>query len=250
MEPAVYPTHRAPVVTWGQDFRDGMGGRTMSEGRLIAVSNRLPLTVRRQRAGGWKVEHSSGGLSSAMRPILKGRDGLWIGWPGEGPRIPDPERDALMADWREEFGYVIVDLPPAVARKFYEGYANQTLWPLFHQFTTWFDYEAEGWAAYVAANRRFRDVVLEHYRPGDRVWVHDYHLMLLPRMVRDHCPDARIGFFLHTPFPPAESFATLRGASALLQGVLGANRIGFHTRDYGRHFTAAVQLLLGHPPAS
>jgi trehalose 6-phosphate synthase/phosphatase len=217
----------------------------MSEGRLIAVSNRLPLTVRRQRSGGWKVEHSSGGLSSAMRPILKGRDGLWIGWPGEGPRVPDPERDALMVDWREKYGYVIVDLPPAVARKFYEGYANQTLWPLFHQFTTWFDYEAEGWAAYVAANRRFRDVVLEHYRPGDRVWVHDYHLMLLPRMLRDVEPEVRCGFFLHIPFPAPEVFRALPHRDEILQGLLGADLTCFQTHNDLQHFRTSLTRVLG-----
>ena len=217
----------------------------MSEGRLIAVSNRLPLTVRRGRQGGWKVEESSGGLASAMRPILKDREGLWIGWPGEGPRTPDPERDALMADWPERYGYVTVDLPPAVARKFYEGYANQTLWPLFHQFTTWFDYEAEGWAAYVAANRRFRDVVLEHYRPGDRIWIHDYHLMLLPRMLRDVEPEVNCGFFLHIPFPAPEVFRALPHRDEILQGLLGADLTCFQTHNDLQHFRTSLTRVLG-----
>jgi trehalose 6-phosphate synthase/phosphatase len=217
----------------------------MNEGRLIVVSNRLPLTVRRSRHGGWKVEESPGGLASAMRPILAERGGVWIGWPGEGPRTADPERDALMAGWEESHGYVPVDLPAAVARKFYEGYANQTLWPLFHQFPTWFEYDAEGWAAYVAANRRFRDVVLDQYRPGDSVWIHDYHLMLLPRMLRDVEPEVRAGFFLHIPFPAPEIFRALPHRDEILQGLLGADLVCFQTHYDLQHFRTSLTRVLG-----
>ena len=130
------------------------------KGRLLVVSNRLPLSVRKTRDGRWRSEPTSGGLQSAMTPILQQRGGVWIGWPGYGPRISDEGWDDQIAGWKRDHGYVAVDLPSDLARKFYEGYANQTLWPLFHSFSTRFDYDAELWAAYVTANRRFRDAVL------------------------------------------------------------------------------------------
>ena len=179
----------------------------MAGGKLIVVSNRLPLSLRRQGES-WAAEPSSGGLTSAVGPILRGTSGVWLGWPGHAPRERDPGREALLDDWRRTHGFVAVDLPADLARRFYEGYANQTLWPLFHSFATNFACDAEGWTAYVAANRRFRDAVLEHLEPGDTVWIHDYHLMLLPRLIRDVVPEARIGFFLHIPFPPSETLRT------------------------------------------
>jgi trehalose 6-phosphate synthase/phosphatase len=152
-----------------------------------------------------------------------------------------------MATWRERLGYVPVELPADVARKFYEGYANQTLWPLFHSFPTRFEYDPEGWAAYVAANRRFRDAVLDQLEPGDTVWVHDYHLMLLPRMLREVTPDARIGFFLHIPFPPSELLRILPRRDEVLRGLLGADLVAFQTHVDMQHFRSSVLRLMGLP---
>ena len=105
------------------------------EGRLIVVSNRLPFTLR--RAGeAWRTERSSGGLASALDPVLKRTGGLWLGWSGDSPADPDPGRDEQLSGWKKKHGYVTVELPGDVARNFYEGYANQTLWPLFHNFPT------------------------------------------------------------------------------------------------------------------
>ena len=193
----------------------------MAEGKLIVVSNRLPLSVRRGPEG-WVAEPSSGGLASAVNPILKQRGGLWIGWPGHAPREADADRrDPARRGARSEHGFVTVDLPADLARRFYEGYANQTLWPLFHNFATNFEADPEGWTAYVTANRRFRDAVLEHLEPGDTVWIHDYHLMLLPRLIRDVAPEARVGFFLHIPFPASETFRILPHRDEVLRGLLG-----------------------------
>src|SRR3954466_7432994 len=119
----------------------------MAEGKLIVVSNRLPLSIR-HGPGGWAAEPSAGGLASAVNPLLKERGGLWIGWPGHGPRELDPQREQLLEEGQKEHGYVGGGLPPALARRFYEGYANQTLWPLFHNFATNFESDPEGWAAY------------------------------------------------------------------------------------------------------
>jgi trehalose 6-phosphate synthase/phosphatase len=175
--------------------------------------------------------------------------GLWIGWSGLTQGASRGVHSALTCRLRD-LGVLSVPLTDEEVAGYYRGYSNSALWPVLHDclqhtLVTWRD-----WELYRAVNQRYADIVAQHLQPGDRVWVQDFHLMLLPRLLRDRCPDARIGFFLHTPFPPAESFATLRQASALLEGVLGANRIGFHTRDYARNFTAAVQLVLGHSPGS
>jgi trehalose 6-phosphate synthase/phosphatase len=218
----------------------------MAEGKLIVVSNRLPLSIRRG-PDGWAAVPSAGGLASAVDPILKERGGLWIGWPGHGPREADPEHEALLRKWEADHRYAAVDLPPELARRFYEGYANQTLWPLFHNFATNFESDVEGWAAYVAANRRFRDAVLEHLEPGDTVWVHDYHLMLLPRLIRDVAPEARVGFFLHIPFPASETFRILPHRDEVLRGLLGADLVAFQTHLDLQHFRSSLLRLIGLP---
>src|SRR5512133_1582470 len=127
--------------------------------RLLVVSNRLPLTLRRTGTG-WSGEPSAGGLATALGPVLAERGGAWIGWPGEGPQEPDPQRDEVLRQWEQQRGYVAVDLPEDLGNRFYHGFANQALWPLFHQFPGRMVYDAAGWAAYVEANERFRDAVL------------------------------------------------------------------------------------------
>jgi trehalose 6-phosphate synthase/phosphatase len=226
---------------------DATPGPGAGEGRLLVVSNRLPLSIKKLRDGRWRSEPTSGGLQSAMGPILERRGGLWIGWPGYGPRTTDEGWNHQLERWRSERGYVAVDLPADLARKFYEGYANQTLWPLFHSFSTRFDYEAELWAAYVTANRRFRDAVLEQLAPGDTVWIHDYHLMLLPRMLREVAPETRIGFFLHIPFPASELLRILPRRDEVLRGLLGADLIAFQTHADLQHFRASLLRLVGLP---
>ncbi|HUG53957.1 MAG TPA: bifunctional alpha,alpha-trehalose-phosphate synthase (UDP-forming)/trehalose-phosphatase [Vicinamibacteria bacterium] len=220
----------------------------MAEGKLIVVSNRLPLSLR-QGPEGWRAEPSAGGLASALGPILKARGGVWIGWPGHGPREVDPGRESLLREWEESHGYAAVALPPGLARKFYEGYANQTLWPLFHNFATNFESDGEGWTSYVAANRHFRDAVLEHLQPGDTIWIQDYHLMLLPRLIRDVAPEARIGFFLHVPFPASETFRIAPRRDDILRGLLGADLVGFQTHLDLQHFRSSLLRVIGLPSA-
>jgi trehalose 6-phosphate synthase/phosphatase len=214
------------------------------EGRLIVVSNRLPFTIRRSGEA-WRTDRSSGGLATALDPVLKRTGGLWLGWPGDAPPVPDPGRDAQVRSWKDKHGYVAVELPADVARNFYEGYANQTLWPLFHNFPTNVEFDAEGWQAYVEANRRFRDVVLENVEPGDLVWVHDYHLMLLPGLLREALPQASIGFFLHIPFPASEVFRILPRREELLRGLLGADLLSFQTHADLQHFRASLLRICG-----
>ncbi len=216
-----------------------------SEQRLIVVSNRLPVTLRRQGEE-WKVLASAGGLVTAMNPILKRTNGLWIGWPGDSSNIGDPGRQAAIDEWAERQRYIIVDIPQKTAELYYEGYSNQTIWPLFHYFPSLLTYDPKSWNAYIEANKRFRDAVLKHARPGDLIWVHDYQLMMLPQLLRDELPDAQIGFFLHIPFPSSELFRLLPGRDELLQGLLGADLLAFQTHAHLQHFRSALLRIGGY----
>ncbi|HVG31131.1 MAG TPA: bifunctional alpha,alpha-trehalose-phosphate synthase (UDP-forming)/trehalose-phosphatase [Pyrinomonadaceae bacterium] len=222
-----------------------MSSQSNTDSRLIVVSNRLPFTMK--RAGdSWRTERSAGGLASAMGPILKSTQGLWIGWSGDSSESPDEKRRATLARWAERDRYFAVELPERVARGFYEGYSNQAVWPLFHHFPSLLKFTPEDWHAYVEANRRFRDVALEHLRPGDLVWVHDYQLMLLPQLLREAAPEVRVGFFLHIPFPSSSVFRLLPRREELLGGLLGADYLAFHTYGYLQNFRASALRVLGH----
>src|SRR3954447_18396179 len=134
--------------------------------RLVVVSNRLPVTLK--RAGeGWRTERSSGGLATAMGPLLKRTNGIWVGWSGEASGINDEKREQLLKRWAERDRYFAVDLSPDIVQGFYEGYSNQTLWPLFHHFPSQLRFDPEDWHAYVEANKQFRDVLLKHLQPDD-----------------------------------------------------------------------------------
>jgi trehalose 6-phosphate synthase/phosphatase len=220
-----------------------MGG--MSDGRLLVVSNRLPVTLVPATEGGWRTQHSSGGLATAMGPIMARNGGVWLGWPGDTSTRVDPGREDELRRWRDERGFAAVELPGEVALRFYEGFANQSLWPLFHQFPTRLQFDSGGWDAYVQANQRFRDAVLEHIAPGDVVWIHDYHLMLLPQMLREAAPAATTGFFLHIPFPNSEMFRILPRRAEVLRGLLGADLLAFQTFSDLQHFRSSLLRVLG-----
>ncbi len=221
-----------------------MASQTSNEQRLIVVSNRLPFTLKHADEG-WSVERSSGGLATAMAPLLARSNGLWIGWSGDTTDSDDPQRQKLLDEWAEHERCFVVDLPPDVAYGFYEGYSNQTLWPLFHHFPSLLKFNPEYWQAYVDANRRYRDVILEHLQPGDLLWIHDYQLILLPQMLREAAPETHIGFFLHTPFPSSSIFRLLPRREELLHGLLGADYLAFHTYSYLQNFRNSVLRILG-----
>ena len=214
------------------------------DARLIVVSNRLPLTLQRTEEG-WKTTRSSGGLASAMDPFLRKGKGEWIGWSGDAGEQDNPERRAILAEWAQKERCFAVDLSEEVAAGFYEGYANQTLWPVFHNFPSQLRFDARSWEAYVEANRIFSDKVVERYKPNDLIWVHDYQLMLLPQMLREKLPDAAIGFFLHIPFPSSEIFPVLPRREELLEGLIGADLLAFQTHGHLQQFRAALLRVLG-----
>ncbi len=245
----------------------------MTAERLLVVSNRLPLTLRRT-GGRWRGEPSAGGLVAALAPIMARTEGLWLGWPGEGgssdaswsdaaarpdaaerpdagahadtgPSDGAAARSELLAAWERDDGYVPVELPPRLSRAFYEGYSNDTLWPLLHGFPTRATFDAETWLAYLDANDRFAAAAVARHRPGDLVWVHDYQLTLVPELIRRDLTDARIGFFLHVPFPGVEIFKALPEREAVLRGLLGADLIAFQAHGHLLDFRRALLEVLG-----
>lgn len=172
-------------------------------------------------------------------------DKLWIGWPGiVSEDLTPADKRTITRRLRKE-GFVPVYLSRAEIEGFYEGYSNDTLWPLFHYFTSYVHYSSDYYATYQAVNKRFLQAVRHHITADSTVWVHDYHLMLLPRMIRTIAKSASIGFFLHIPFPSFEIFRSLPERQAILRGLLGADLIGFHVYDYARHFLSSCLRLLG-----
>jgi trehalose 6-phosphate synthase/phosphatase len=212
-------------------------------GRLLLVSNRLPVTAIVD-ATGVHVEQSSGGLATGLRGPHERSDSLWIGWPGELPKLRAKRRAELDVRLRE-LRCVPVHLSRTEVRRFYDDVSNGTLWPLFHYMVDQLPQETRGWDTYRDVNNKFADAVAEHYRPGDMIWVHDYQLMLLPQMLRERLPGANIGFFLHIPFPSSEVFSVLPWREEILEGLLGADLIGFHTPPYLRHFATSLRRVLG-----
>lgn len=222
----------------------GLSTAPPRDGRLIVVSNRLPLTLQKTEEG-WTTVRSSGGLASAMGPLLQRGSGEWIGWAGHSGEEDNPNRRAVLSEWLEKDRCFSVELPKDLAHRFYEGHANQTLWPVFHNFPSQLKFGAKNWEAYVEGNRTFAEAVIARYRPNDLIWVHDYHLMLLPKMLRDKLPDAAIGFFLHIPFPSSEIFPVLPRREELLEGLLGADLLAFQTHGHLQQFRAALLRVLG-----
>jgi trehalose 6-phosphate synthase/phosphatase len=212
--------------------------------RLLIVSNRLPVTVRLAEGGVVSVEPSTGGLATGMKGPHERLGGLWIGWPGDLEGLPMEARrevDRQLAELR----LAGVPLSPDEITRYYEGYSNAILWPLFHYSVARLPSEVSGFDTYEQVNARFADAVAARWQPGDLVWIHDYQLMLVPAMLRERVPDARIGFFLHIPFPSSEIFRLLPQRERLLEGLLGADLLGFHTATFLRHFASAALRLVG-----
>ncbi len=215
------------------------------ESRVLIVSNRLPVTIRRE-GDGFEVERSPGGLSTGLWGPHSRGEGWWLGWPGLGGDLTASDQESLTARLSRD-RLAPVFLTPNELTRYYDGFANGFIWPVFHYLTGQVPLKTEDWPVYREVNERFADEVVARYREGDQIWVHDYHLMLVPALLRQRLPRARIGFFLHIPFPAAEVFRTLPHREDLLRGLLGADLIGFHTTSYLRHFASALLMLLGLP---
>lgn len=217
------------------------------------MSNRLPFTVVKED-GGLQFKVSSGGLTTGLWSYLeRGAAGseerpefVWLGWPGAS--VAPEDEPAVKAYAEKEFKAQPVFLPEERMDRFYHGFCNKTLWPLFHYFPDLTLYEEEYWEEYKQVNHMFAEAVLKVLRPDDLLWVHDYQLMLVPGLVRERFPDMPIGFFLHIPFPSYEVFRLLPRAwrVEIIEGLLGSSLVGFHTYDYTRDFLTSVLRTVGY----
>ncbi|MGM0573177.1 MAG: bifunctional alpha,alpha-trehalose-phosphate synthase (UDP-forming)/trehalose-phosphatase, partial [Bacteroidota bacterium] len=219
--------------------------------RLLIVSNRLPVSVSKEN-GSFVTAKSAGGLVSGLSDFLQNlgkdtseiTDYLWLGWPGMS--IDKPDEDNVRAKVKEEFRAEPVFFSKELMDKVYLGFCNKTIWPLFHYFPNFARFNLEYWHEYQRMNEIFRDELLKTIQPDDIIWVHDYHLMLLPALLREKVTNP-IGFFLHIPFPTYEMYRMLHKDSRaeILRGLLGADMLGFHTHDYAQYFLRCVLRILG-----
>lgn len=219
--------------------------------RVVIVSNRLPVKIVASEAG-VHCEESVGGLATGIESWLKAglgvsgvTDYLWVGWPGVSDE--DLDRDKVVSALAEHRFHPVF-LSQQRMDHFYHGFCNATIWPLFHYFPSYCVYDEAHWQSYEEVNRVFRETLEGILKPGDIVWIQDYHLMLLPRLLREKFDSLPIGFFLHIPFPSFEIFRLLpqRWRSQILEGLMGADLVGFHTHDYTQNFLQCVQRLLGY----
>ena len=218
----------------------------MSEGKVLVVSNRLPVTINRGSDGSYDYSMSSGGLVTALQGLKKSTEFQWLGWPGI--ELPEDEQERVNKDLMEKFKCTAIFLSDNIADLHYNGFSNSILWPLFHYHPGEMNFDENAWAAYIEANREFAIKIASQVNDNDMVWVHDYHLMLLPQMLREELGNSRknvrIGFFLHTPFPSSEIYRILPVRKEILVGVLSCDLIGFHTYDYARHFLSSVSRIV------
>jgi trehalose 6-phosphate synthase/phosphatase len=213
--------------------------------RIHILSNRLPYNTSRI-GDDFDITPSVGGLATGVKSIYKRYEGNWIGWPGIASEDLAGDDTVGIESVLAQENCVAVHLSRDEVNQYYEGFSNETIWPLFHYFTEFAEYRQEHWDAYVKVNRKFADAALRIAAPGDVIWVHDYQLLLAPRMIKEARTDVTIGFFLHIPFPSYEVFRILPWRSEIIEGMLGADLIGFHTYDYQRHFFSCVRRLFGH----
>ena len=210
--------------------------------RLVIISNRLPITID-SKAGELIYYPSAGGLATGLSSLDRNLEKVWIGWPGTAI---DPGREKEVRQDLASKDLFPVFLSPEEIALYYEGFCNKSIWPHFHYFTQYTIYKSDYWEAYQAVNQKFADAAISQLREGDQVWVHDYQLMLLPHLIRKAFPEISIGFFLHIPFPSYEIFRILPWREELLEGLLDADQIGFHTYDYMRHFLSAAYRIAGY----
>ncbi|WP_068155293.1 alpha,alpha-trehalose-phosphate synthase (UDP-forming) [Rhodococcus phenolicus] len=212
---------------------------TFTESDFVVVANRLPVDLERLPDGTTRWKRSPGGLVTALEPILRTQRGAWVGWAG----VADADLDPIVDD---DLVMHPVPLSAQEIADYYEGFSNATLWPLYHDVIVRPEYHREWWNAYVEVNRRFAEAAAKAAAQGATVWVQDYQLQLVPKMLRMLRPDLTIGFFLHIPFPPVELFMQMPWRTEIVDGLLGADLIGFHLPGGAQNFLYLARRLAGH----
>ncbi|MBN2636421.1 MAG: bifunctional alpha,alpha-trehalose-phosphate synthase (UDP-forming)/trehalose-phosphatase [Prolixibacteraceae bacterium] len=213
--------------------------------KIHIISNRLPLSISKSEEE-IELTPSVGGLATGMRSIYREFGGKWIGWPGINSNELTKQDKVNIDRELEKESCLAVHLSQEELSLYYEGFSNNVIWPLFHYFAQYIEYNSDYWEAYKKVNQKFAEKTLEILEDGDIVWIHDYQLLLVPEIIKSRKPGVTIGFFLHIPFPSFEVFRTLPWRKELIKGMLGADLIGFHTYDYERHFFSSVRRLLGY----
>ena len=210
--------------------------------RTIIVSNRLPIKISNLDKS-FEFSSTSGGLATGMKSIHKKNNFLWIGWPGiDKKSLGNNFVKAEKLLYKKN--YIPVFLKKKEINDFYYGTSNEALWPLFHYFIEFSIFNKSHWKSYIDVNNKFADCVIKHAKKDDVIWVHDYQLLLCPKIIKTKRPDLTVGFFLHIPFPSFEIFRIFPWREELLEGILGSDLIGFHTYDYVRHFLSSVKRIL------
>lgn len=211
--------------------------------KTIIVSNRLPLQVTIENDV-LNISPSVGGLATGMKSVHAEGNGVWVGWSGIPEENLKGSLSEKVAKAIQKEKCISVPLSNQDIEEYYEGFSNRALWPLFHYFMEYTKFEQNEWEAYKRVNQKFADIIIGELNDGDTVWVHDYQLLLLPKMIKEKKPNTTIGFFLHIPFPSYEIFRTFPWREEILSGMLGSDLLGFHTYDYERHFLSSVKRIL------
>jgi trehalose 6-phosphate synthase len=219
------------------------GSDTPGRSRLIVVSNRLPVSFKRAADGRWSAEPGSGGLVTALLPVLRDRGGTWIGWPGAAGAAPDFEPALAAAGGKAGYALAAVPLDQAEVRDFYLGFSNEVVWPLFHDLPGLCNFDPAYWRTYLDVNRKYALAVHDHADRGAFVWVHDYHLMGVGAEMRALGSQARLAFFLHIPFPSPDIFMKMPWRRPVVESLLQYDLVGFQTARDRRNFMACVQAL-------
>ncbi|MFN0292673.1 bifunctional alpha,alpha-trehalose-phosphate synthase (UDP-forming)/trehalose-phosphatase [Pedobacter helvus] len=207
--------------------------------KTIIISNRLPVKISKNK-GKYVLTKSEGGLATGLGDVYKNGSMLWVGWPG----IEIPEKDQpQIAKQLASLNLIPVFLTQEEINLFYEGFSNEVLWPVFHYLVTYARFEQTYWDSYVAVNEKFAAATQNAFNEGDKIWIQDYQLLCLPSLLRERLTDTTIGFFQHIPFPSFEIFRLIPWRDKLIEGMLGADLIGFHTYDDVRHFLSAASRL-------
>jgi trehalose 6-phosphate synthase len=217
--------------------------RTRAASSLIVVSNRLPFSFRRAKGGRWRAEPGSGGLVTALLPVLRNRGGTWVGWPGAAATAREFSSALSAAGRGAGYRLAAVALDAREVRDFYQGFSNEVLWPLFHDLPSLCNFDPAYWRRYCEVNRKYARAVRRRAAPGDFVWVHDYHLINLGAELRALGTRARLAFFLHIPFPSPDVFMKLPWRAPLLDALLEYDLVGFQTAHDRRNFLACAQAL-------